>query len=572
MNIDDMCISTSDIDSMAYNSIISFKLSSNKSYFDMLDIAIKLQPVSISNIYLISRQTWSRSDKQDWWYIPSVDFQEVDNLDNLVNNYSSKIGRYGNMSVSSSTCNKFNQYIKNGGFKTMKRRRYSLKVPAIPIPLRVRTTINSMLSRVQDAAIDYLTNTAKSALGKEYQFIKHRDGGNVIETITNKFIKKYDKQFEHHASLNSKNQGRLYNQMFITRLSEDTFMFVATGNKLGNIEERYFAYSEVDDTDMYIYIFGPGYKRFEKEIEHIIKRINNNRALGIYMIDSNSRKYGDEVKETLHILYSPMEPRNLETLYFSNNEAENVCNHIDRFNSNKEFYKQRQILYKTGILLYGEPGTGKSSFVKALATKYGRSIVNINVANLSSIDLNSLSQAINVDDQKSYIVLFEDIDTLFLNRTNDTIDKDDNNVVNKLLQFLDSNTSPTNVIFIATTNHIERLDDALLREGRFDLKIKVEPLNKLQAFEFGKSFMLDDDTIEELLDKIDNTSTEERIGVYNQSKLQAMFLSKIENKSLEDSMKLHCEEEKTEEVIVDIVKEEKPKVKKARKKNNATEK
>ena len=49
---------------------------------------------------------------------------------------------------------------------------------------------------------------------------------------------------------------------------------------------------------------------------------------------------------------------------------------------------------------------------------------------------------------------------------------------------MDSNTSPTDVIFIATTNHIERLDKAITREGRFDLKINVKGLLKNDVKKF----------------------------------------------------------------------------------------
>lgn len=50
--------------------------------------------------------------------------------------------------------------------------------------------------------------------------------------------------------------------------------------------------------------------------------------------------------------------------------------------------------------------------------------------------------------------------------------------IKQLLQFLDSSQSPNNVIFIATTNYIDRLDHALVRKGRFDLKIELDDFNK----------------------------------------------------------------------------------------------
>ena len=67
------------------------------------------------------------------------------------------------------------------------------------------------------------------------------------------------------------------------------------------------------------------------------------------------------------------------------------------------------------------------------------------------LDLNTLTSCINCDTSK-FIILLEDIDCLYnLDRNSDGIDKDDKKVINKMLQFLDSNNSPRDVIFIATT-------------------------------------------------------------------------------------------------------------------------
>ena len=148
-----------------------------------------------------------------------------------------------------------------------------------------------------------------------------------------------------------------------------------------------------------------------------------------------------------------------------------------------------------------------------------------------------LTQAINVDDVRDYIILLEDIDTLFLNREDDKSDKDDQAVINKLLQFLDSNTSPTNVIFIATTNHLERLDQALLREGRFDLKVEIKPLKDKESVEFGTSFTLSEDVSKDLIKSIHKEFPDREL--INQSLLQSRILSKIENRSVEESERIH---------------------------------
>jgi len=412
---------------------------------------------------------------------------------------------------------------------------------------RSSSIFDDVLEKLEKKVLAYGFSVLKSAVGIEHIFTLNGDGNGTIKAVT-EFIKKYDTNFKKHSIASQKGgERKIANVQFIIRLDTATFLYVAAGKAMGDTEERYFTYNSISDYDLHIYIGGYNAQLFESELVKMLESVNNSETLGIYNVtcNNNSSRYGDDDcnRESLSITFSPMSPRNVETLYFSNNEKEEVIEHIDRFNNHKDFYESRQILYKTGILLYGNPGTGKSSFVKSLATKYGRSIINVNIATLQNIDLNSLAQSIVVDDRREYIVLFEDIDTLFLNRTDSDLRVSENLVINKLLQFLDSNSSPTNVIFIATTNHIERLDEALLREGRFDLKVEVQPLKRKEAVLFGKSFELSDDVIERILDTMDEESDGKGYkGIYNQSKLQARLLACIENKSYEESVKLHCEE------------------------------
>lgn len=403
---------------------------------------------------------------------------------------------------------------------------------------RLNYVLNNVISRGEEKLIGYGMNRVKSHFGKEFTWT----AVDAIMFITNEFIKKYDKNFENHAQKSLDGTDTLRNTEFIVHLEKGTYMYVATGTSIAN-RELLRLYGNIDS--LYIYIFGKKMHKYCREVNNICSNYISKNELGIYNIYAgqtyNERTGAKGVQKSLDIMYSKLQRRELSTLFFSYGEKEKICEHIDKFIENEPFYNERQILYKTGILLYGEPGTGKSSLVKAIASKYNRNIVNINIADLSRINIGLLTQAINADEQLQYIVLLEDIDTLFLNRKDES-DKESRAVINTLLQFLDSNNSPNNIIFMATTNHIERLDDALLREGRFDLKVKVSPLTRSGVIEYGKSFGLSKNIMEEIMKSIDDKNgLKNHSHYYNQSMIQARVLSRIENKSIEKSIELHGE-------------------------------
>ena len=139
---------------------------------------------------------------------------------------------------------------------------------------------------------------------------------------------------------------------------------------------------------------------------------------------------------------------------------EDILKHIDKFLANREMYMKRNLPYKTGVLLEGPPGTGKSSIANMIATEYNCDMVLINMSEFSKINTDFLATTINADD-KFYVVVLEDIDCVIGDRQDENDDLENKKNVNKLLQFLDSTSSPTNVVFVATTNHVEKLDDAI---------------------------------------------------------------------------------------------------------------
>lgn len=172
-------------------------------------------------------------------------------------------------------------------------------------------------------------------------------------------------------------------------------------------------------------------------------------------------------------------------------EKNNIIQHLDNWLNSREIYQRHGIVYKTGVLLYGAAGTGKTTTAKAIASYLGFNLHIINIKSYKEEQM-LIRKIINIPEKS--VVLFEDIDCLLTSRAEEQ-DKDAKALLGTVLNILDGVLSPENVVFVGTTNHIDSLDEALIREGRFDLKVNAEKIGSDLAEQMCYRFGMNSEVI-----------------------------------------------------------------------------
>ncbi len=121
------------------------------------------------------------------------------------------------------------------------------------------------------------------------------------------------------------------------------------------------------------------------------------------------------------------------------------------------------------MIISGFPGTGKTTLVKALASELNLPIYSISLENLSSYGFGELLSYL----KPNSILLLEDIDRM-------QFDDKENISLRQLLNIIDGIETPEDILIFMTANNPEKLDKALIRTGRIDLKIHLDYVDKTQ--------------------------------------------------------------------------------------------
>lgn len=133
-----------------------------------------------------------------------------------------------------------------------------------------------------------------------------------------------------------------------------------------------------------------------------------------------------------------------------------------------------------GLLLVGEPGTGKTLIAKAMACEAGVPFISISGSEFAElfkgVGAKRVRQVFKIARRHTpCIVFFDEIDAMGASRSNARADTEDVQILNQLLKEMDGFTPTEGIFVLAATNCPDKLDSALKRSGRFDRQIIVNP-------------------------------------------------------------------------------------------------
>ncbi|HCY63945.1 MAG TPA: hypothetical protein DHV59_14175 [Oxalobacteraceae bacterium] len=161
-------------------------------------------------------------------------------------------------------------------------------------------------------------------------------------------------------------------------------------------------------------------------------------------------------------------------------EAKKNLMEIARYLKSPDAYEKIGANFPRGVVLYGDPGTGKTLLAKALAGESGANFIATNGSEFGSMFVGVSTLKIKRLFAKARamapcVLFIDEIDAVGGKRMNEgsAAAREMGSTLNQLLVQMDGFENNNGVIVVAATNRLDSLDPALLRSGRFDRRIQV---------------------------------------------------------------------------------------------------
>lgn len=193
----------------------------------------------------------------------------------------------------------------------------------------------------------------------------------------------------------------------------------------------------------------------------------------------------------------------LETLAFPK-EIHSIVEEVNRWKLSETWYREKQIPWRRGWLLYGKPGTGKTSLVRAIAQDLDLPVCVFDLSTMSNDEMVNYWR--KMLGQVPCICLMEDVDAVFSGRDNKLKEEGGGLTFDCLLNCISGIDSANGVFLVITTNRIDQLDEAIgvprtdghqkgtmisTRPGRIDRALELTTLDESCRFKLARRILAD---------------------------------------------------------------------------------
>lgn len=178
--------------------------------------------------------------------------------------------------------------------------------------------------------------------------------------------------------------------------------------------------------------------------------------------------------------------RGLESVVLPAGMAERLTADVREFLGSRDWYESVGIPWRRRYLLHGVMGSGKTSLAEALAHEFNRDLYLLNVGGTMMSDERLHELLLSVP--PTSFVLLEEIDAAVSGETVSSADYSSKVTFQGLLQELDGISSRDGCLIFMTTNHLDRLNARLVRDGRVDVRVEFTHATRDQCERIFRRF------------------------------------------------------------------------------------
>lgn len=248
----------------------------------------------------------------------------------------------------------------------------------------------------------------------------------------------------------------------------------------------------------------------------------NNQSMGFGK--AKARLYGNEKKK---VTFDDVA---------GNEAAKQDLSEIVDFLKNPKKYERLGAKIPRGVLLAGEPGTGKTLMARAVAGEAGVPFFSISGSEFAEMFVGVGASRVRdlfgkAKKNSPSIIFIDEIDAVAHKRdARGGAGREDEQTLNQILVEMDGFDNDTGVIVIAATNRVDMLDKALLRPGRFDRHVNVTLPERKDRVEilrvhFKNKPVAEDVNIDALAAKTAGSSGADLANIANEAAITAARLN-----------------------------------------------